>query len=118
MGRTVAVVWHASFSFAAGVLYFFFVVPRWWELSGDTSHTLGTALRIVTGALIGLAALPVVFTLLRTRRPELRTPQLALTLRTSSIGLHVLAGVLVIGTAISEIWLSLDTAGQWLFGIY
>ncbi len=75
-------------------------------------------LRIVTGALIGLAALPVVFTLLRTRRPEFGTPQLALTLRTSSIALHVLAGVLIIGAAISEIWLSLDSAGQWLFGIY
>ncbi len=85
---------------------------------GDTSHTLGTVLRIVTGALIGLAALPVVFTLLRTRRPELGTPQLALSLRTSSIALHVLAGVLIVGTAISEIWLSLDSAGRWLFGIY
>ena len=118
MSRTVAVVWHASFSIAAGVLYFFFVLPRWWELSGDTSPTLGTALRIVTGALIGLAALPVVFTLLRTRRPEFGTPQMALRLRTSSIVLHVLAGVLILGTAISEIWFSLDTAGQWLFGIY
>jgi hypothetical protein len=118
MGRTVAVVWHASFSIAAGVLYFFFVLPRWPELLGDTSHTLGTALRIVTGALIGLAALPVVFTLLRTRRPEFGTPQRALTLRTSSIALHVLAGVLIIGTAISEIWLSVDSAGQWLFGSY
>ena len=118
MSRTVAVVWHASFSIAAGVLYFFFVLPRWWELAGDTSHTLGTVLRIVTGALIGLAALPVVFTLLRTRRPEFGTPQLALRLRTSSIALHVLAGVLILGTAISEIWLSLDNAGQWLFGIY
>ena len=118
MGRTVAVVWHASFSIAAGVLYFFFVLPRWPELLGDTSHTLGTALRIVTGALIGLAALPVVFTLLRTRRPEFGTPRLALTLRTSSIALHVLAGVLIIGTAISEIWLSVDSAGQWLFGSY
>ncbi|OBF39639.1 hypothetical protein A5724_08155 [Mycobacterium sp. ACS1612] len=118
MSRTVAVVWHASFSVAAGVLYFFFVLPRWWELAGDTSHTLGTVLRIVTGALIGLAALPVVFTLLRTRRPEFGTPQLALRLRTSSIVLHVLAGVLIIGTAISEIWLSLDSAGQWLFGSY
>ncbi len=85
---------------------------------GDTSHTLGTVLRIVAGALIGLAALPVVFTLLRTRRPEFGTPQLALTLRTWSIVLHVLAGVLIIGTAISEIWLSLDAAGPWLFGIY
>ena len=118
MGRTVAVVWHASFSIAAGVGYFFFVLPRWPELLGDTSHTLGTVLRIVTGALIGLAALPVVFTLLRTRRPEFGTPQLALRLRTSSIALHVLAGVLIIGTAISEIWLSLDSAGAWLFGIY
>ena len=118
MSRTVAVVWHTSFSIAAGVLYFFFVLPRWPELLGDTSHTLGTVLRIVTGALIGLAALPVVFTLLRTRRPEFRTPQLALTLRTSSIALHVLAGVLIIGTAISEIWISLDSAGAWLFGIY
>src|ERR1700687_614479 len=118
MGRTVAVVWHASFSIAAGVLYFFFVLPRWPELLGDTSHTLGTVLRIVTGALIGLAALPVVFTLLRTRRPEFGTPQLALTLRTSSIALHVLAGALIIGTAISEIWFTLVSAGQWLFGSY
>ena len=118
MGRTAAVIWHASFSIAAGVLYFFFVLPRTLELLGHTSHTLGTSLRIVTGALIGLAALPVVFTLLRTRRPEFGTPQLALTLRTTSIGLHVLAGALIIGAAISEIWLSLDSAGQWLFGIY
>jgi hypothetical protein len=118
MSRTVAVIWHASFCIAAGVLYFFFVLPRWPELLGDTSHTLGTVLRIVIGALIGLAALPVVFTLLRTRRPEFGTPRLALTLRTSSIVLHVLAGVLIIGTAISEICLSLDDAGQWLFGIY
>src|SRR4051794_11242489 len=118
MGRKVAVAWHASFSIATGVLYFFFVLPRWPELMGATSHTLGTGLRIVTGAVIGLAALPVVFTLLRTRKPELGTPALALSLRTSSIGLHVLAGVLIIGTAISEIWLNVDTAGRWLFGIY
>lgn len=118
MGRTAAVIWHASFSIAAGVLYFLFVLPRTLELLGDTSHTLGTALRIVAGALIGLAALPVVFTLLRTRAPEFGTPKLALNLRTVSIVLHVLAGVLIIAAAISEIWLSLDTAGQWLFGIY
>jgi hypothetical protein len=118
MGRKVAVAWHASFSIVAGVLYFFFVLPRWPELMGTTSHTLGTVVRVVTGAVIGLAALPVVFTLLRTRKPELGTPQLALTLRTASIGLHVLAGVLIVGAAISEIWLSLDSAGRWLFGIY
>ena len=118
MGRKVAIPWHASFSIAAGVLYFFFVLPRWPELMGDTTHSLGTALRIVTGALIALAALPVVFTLLRTRKPELGTPRLALSMRVWSIVAHVLAGLLIIGTAISEIWLSLDAAGQWLFGIY
>jgi hypothetical protein len=118
MGRKVAILWHASFSIAAGVLYFFFVLPRWPELMGDTTHSLGTTLRIVTGALFALAALPVVFTLLRTRKPELGAPQLALTIRVWSIAAHVLAGVLIVGTAISEIWLSLDAAGRWLFGIY
>jgi hypothetical protein len=118
MGRKIAVPWHLLFFLVAGALYFFFVLPRWHELTGDTPHTLGTALRIVTGALIGMAALPVVFTLLRTRKPELGTPHLALSILTWSIVAHVLAGVLIIGTAISEIWLSLDAAGQYLFGIY
>lgn len=118
MGRKVAMLWHASFSIGAGVLYFYFVLPRWPELIGETTHTLGTTLRIVTGVLFGLAALPVVFTLLRTRKPELGTPQLALSIRTWSVVAHVLAGVLIVGTAISEIWLSLDAAGQWLFGSY
>lgn len=118
MGRRIAILWHASFSVGAGVLYFFFVLPRWYELMGQTTHSLGTALRIVTGALVASAALPVVFTLLRTRKPELGTPQLALSMRVRSIVAHVLAGVLIIGTAISEIWLSLDKAGQYLFAIY
>ena len=111
-------LWHAAFSIVAGLLYFVFVLPRWRELMGDTSHTLGTVARIVAGVLIALAGLPVVFTLLRDRKPEYGTPQLALTLQTSSIVAHVLAGVLIVGTAISEIWLSLDSVGQWLFGIY
>ncbi|MGV9801792.1 hypothetical protein ACWDTP_27480 [Mycobacterium sp. NPDC003449] len=118
MGRTVAVIWHALFSLIAAGLYFFFVIPRWPELMGQTSPTLGLVLRIVTGVLIGLTALPVVFTLLRTQRPEYATPTLALRLRSWSIGLHVVAGLLILGTAISEIWLSLDSAGQWLFAIY
>src|ERR1700753_3684559 len=118
MGRKVAIPWHATFSIAAGVLYFFFVLPRWPELMGDTTHAVGTTLRMVTGTVIALAALPVVFTLRRTRKPELGTPQLALTLRVWSIVGHVLAGVLIIGAAIAEIWLSLDAAGQYLFGIY
>jgi hypothetical protein len=118
MGRRAATLWHATFSIAAGVLYFFFVLPRWPELMGDTSHTLGTVARIAAGAVIALAALPVVFTLLRVRKPEYGTPQLALTLQTSSIVAHVLAGVLIVGTAISEIWLNLDNVGQWLFAVY
>ena len=93
MGRKVAILWHASFTIGAGVLYFYFVLPRWPELMGDISSGAGMTLRIVTGALLGLAALPVVFTLLRTRKPELAVPQLALTIRTCSIVAHVLAGV-------------------------
>ncbi|HET7741331.1 MAG TPA: hypothetical protein VFL67_11850, partial [Mycobacterium sp.] len=118
MRRWIAVLWHASFLVLAGVLYFFFVLPRWNELTGAWSETLGTAMRIVCGVLIGLSALPVVFTWLRTRKPEYGTPTLALTLRVCSIALQVLAGVLIVGAAISEIWLSLDSAGAWLFGIY
>ena len=118
MGRKVAVLVHAPLSVVAGALYFLFVLPRWWELSYQIPHTLGTVMRIVCGALIGLLALPVVFTLLRTRKPEYGTPQMALTLRLWSAVFHVLGGVLIMGTAISEIWLSLDDAGQWLFGIY
>ncbi|HZQ31324.1 MAG TPA: hypothetical protein VFB19_06285, partial [Mycobacterium sp.] len=118
MGRTLAVVLHALASIVAGALYFFFVLPRWWELNGDITFHWGLALRIVAGVVIGLAALPVVFTWLRTRRPEYGTPQLALRLRICSIVLHVVCAVLIIGTAISEIWLSLDSVGGWLFGIY
>ncbi|MCV7031100.1 hypothetical protein [Mycobacterium sherrisii] len=118
MGRKVAIPWHMLFSVGAGVLYFLCVLPRWSELMGDTPRALGIAGRIGAGALIALAALPVVFTHLRTRKPELGTPQLALTLRLWSIVAHVLAGVLIIGTTISELWLSLDAAGKYLFGIY
>lgn len=118
MRRWIAVLWNTSFLVLAGVLYFSFVLPRWNELTGEWPHTLGTVLRIVCGALVGLAALPVVFTLLRTRKPEFGTPQLALSLRVWSTALHVLAGVLILGAAISEVWLSLDSAGQWLFGVY
>jgi hypothetical protein len=118
MGRRATFVWHAALSVAAGVLYFFFALPRWPELMGDTSHGLGTVARIATGILIALAALPVVFTLLESRKPEFGTPALALTLRTWSIVTHVAAGVLIVGAAIAEIWLSLDSVGQWLFGVY
>lgn len=118
MGRKVALIWHASMLVVAGLLYFFFVLPRWLELTGDTSTTLGLILRIVCGVAVGVAALPVVFSYQRSRRPEYTTPQLALTLRVWSIVLHVVAAVLIVGTAVSEIWVSLDRFGQLLFGIY
>jgi hypothetical protein len=118
MRRWIAILWHASFLVLAGGLYFFFVLPRWYELTGEWDSTLGTAMRILCAVLIGLAALPVVFTWLRSRKPEYGTPQLALTLRVGSIALHVLAALLIAGAAVSEIWLSLDEVGQWLFGVY
>src|SRR6195952_4638385 len=118
MRRWIAVLWHASFFVSAGALYFFFVLPRWFELTGAWPVGLGLAMRIVCGALIGLAALPVVFTFLKSRKPEVGTPQLALSLRFWSIVLHVLAGALIVDAAISEIWVSLDAAGPTLFAIY
>lgn len=118
MRRWIAVLWQASFLVIAGVLYFLFALPRTHELTGDWSHGLGTVMRIVAGVLVGLAALPVAFTFIRTRKPEYGTPTLALSLRLWSIVLHVLSGVLIVGAAIAEIWLTLDSAGQWLFGSY
>ena len=118
MGRLTAMAVHLSLCLVGGVLYFLFALPRWWELIGDTSHTLGTVLRIVTGLVIALAAVPVLLTLIRTRRPELATPQLALRLRQWSAILHVTAGALILATAVTEIWVSLATAGPWLFGVY
>jgi hypothetical protein len=118
MGRIPATAVHLTLWVLSGALYFLFVLPRWWELMGDTSHTLGTVLRIVAGVLVALAALPVLLTLLRSRKPEYGTPQVALRLRLSSVVLHVLAGVLIVGTAVAEIWVSLDAGGPWLFGVY
>lgn len=118
MRRGIASLWHASSLILAGALFFLFVLPRWFELTGQWPGTLGTVLRIVCGVLVGLTALPVVLTLASTRKPELGTPALALSLRVWSIVGHIAAGLLITGAAISEIWLDLDTAGQWLFGIY
>jgi len=118
MRRGIASLWHASSLLLAGVLYFLFVLPRWFELTGQWPVSLGTVMRIVCGLLLGLAALPVVLTLVRTRKPELGTPTLALSLRVWSIVGHIAAAVLILGAAISEIWLDLDDAGQWLFGLY
>ncbi len=118
MGRKAAIFWHAALSILAGVAYYVAVLPRRFELMGEISHGLGTAGRIGCGILVGLAALPVVFHLLQTRRPGFGAPALALNMRVGSIVAHLVAAVLIVGTAVAEIWLSLHAAGQWLFGVY
>ena len=112
MRRWIAVLWHASFFVIAGGSVLLLRAAPLVRADRRVARRPRTAMRIVCGRAIGLAALPVVFTLLRTRRPEFGTPQLALSLRVWSIVLHVLAGALIVGAAISEIWVSLDRAGQ------
>lgn len=109
---------HAALSLIAGLLFFFFALPRWPELNGATGHAFGTAMRIVTGVLLAAAGVPALLSWRRTRRPEFATPQLALTLRAASFTGHFLAGALIIGTAIAEIWLDLDRFGIWEFAVY
>jgi hypothetical protein len=87
-------------------------------LTGDIPTTLATAGRIAAGVPIALAAVPAVLNLRHSLKPEFGTPELALRLRAWSAVLQVLAGLLIILTAIVEIWLDLDTAGQWLFAVY
>ncbi|BBZ36799.1 hypothetical protein [Mycolicibacterium confluentis] len=118
MRRGIAVTWHSLAFLAAAVLYFIFVLPRWWELLGTWPHGVGTAGRIVTGLVLASAAIPVVLTYVKTSRPEFGVPKLALALRVWSIVGHVAAATLIIGTAIAEIWLDLDSFGRGLFAIY
>ena len=118
MSRWITVVWHVGTLAVAGVLYFFFTLPRWSELAGELSPTAGTVLRIVTAVLLASAAAPVYLDLRRTRKPELGSPQLSLTLHSWSIAGALASGIVVLATAITEIWLDLDTAGAWLFAIY
>ncbi|MFD6197936.1 hypothetical protein ACFWE3_14665 [Mycobacteriaceae bacterium NPDC060252] len=109
---------HAALSLIAGLLFFFFVLPRWPELNGATGHALGTGLRILAGLLLAAAGVPALLSWRRTRGPEFATPQLALTLRAAAFTGHFVAGALIIGTAIAEIWLNLDRFGIWEFGVY
>ncbi|OHU20988.1 hypothetical protein BKG76_09685 [Mycobacteroides franklinii] len=109
---------HAALSLIAGLLFFFFALPRWPELNGSTGHTFGTWMRIISGALLAAAGVPALAAWRQTRRPEFATPQLALTLRAAAFTGSFLAGALVTGTAIAEIWLNLDRFGIWEFGVY
>ena len=116
MSRRAARALHGALCVVGAVLYFLFVIPRWWVLTGDFPTTLGTAGRIAAGVPIALAAIPVMVVLKGSLGT--RVPELALRLRAWSAVLHVVAGVLVLAAAIAEIWLRLDSAGPWLFALY
>jgi len=118
MQRRAATTLHLALSAVGAILYFLFVLPRWWVLTGDIPNTLATVGRIAAGVPIALAAVPVVLNLRESLKTDGGTPELALRLRAWSGVLHVLAGVLIVLTAIVEIWVGLDTAGPWLFAVY
>lgn len=116
--RTVhLVLWLLGF-----VLYVVFVIPRWWVLTGDIPSTLATVGRIVAGVPIVAAAVPVGLVLRGAMRGEsqgeVKTPEIALRLRAWSAVLHVVAGVLIVLTAVAEIWLHTPAAGPWLYALY
>lgn len=118
MGRRTARALHLALSTVGAALYFLFVIPRWWVLTGDIPATLAEVGRIATGFPIAAAAIPVALTLRSSLQPKERIPELALRLRAWSAALHLVAGVLIILTAVAEIWLPLHSAGPWLFGAY
>lgn len=118
MQRRAATTLHLALSVLGIVLYVLFVLPRWWVLTGDFPDPLATVGRVAAGVPIALAAVPVMLNLRQSIKPESGTPELALRLRAWSAVLLVVAGVLIILTAIAEIWLGLDTAGPWLFAVY
>ena len=118
MGRRAAVALHLALSLIGAALYVVFVIPRWWVLLGDFPTTLATVGRIAAGVPIGLAAIPVALLLQQSLKPGHRTPEIALRLRAWSGVLHVVAGVLIVLTAIAEIWLHLESVGPWLFTVY
>lgn len=118
MGRRAAIALHLALILIGLLLYVVFVIPRWWVLTGDIPSTLATAGRLAAGIPIGLAALPVLVILRQALTPSAATPELALRLRAWSAVLHVVAGALVLLTAIVEIWLRLDVGGPYLFAVY
>ena len=118
MGRRAATALHLALVLLGVGLYVVFILPRWWVLTGDIPATSATVGRIVAGLPIGAAAVPVWVILQRSLWPSARTPELALRLLAWSAVLHVVAGTLILLTAITEIWLNLEAAGPWLFGVY
>jgi hypothetical protein len=118
MQRRAATTLHLALSVVGAVLYVLFVLPRWWVLTGDFPDTLATVGRVAAGVPIALAAIPVMLNLRQSIKPELGTPELALRLRAWSAVMHVVAGVVIILTAIAEIWITIDSGGPWLFAVY
>lgn len=118
MGRRAARATHLALWLVGALLYVVFVIPRWWVLTGDIPATAATFGRIVTGFPIAAAAVPVGLSLQRALKQESRIPELALRLRAWSAVLHVIAGVVIIATAVAEIWLNSQAAAPWLFGVY
>lgn len=118
MGRRAATALHLALILIGAVLYFLFVLPRWWVLTGAMPATLATVGRISAALPIGAAAAPVWLVLQRSLRPSAATPELALRLRAWSGALHLFAGALILLAAITEIWLRLDVGGPYLFGVY
>jgi hypothetical protein len=118
MQRRAATTLHLALSVVGIVLYVLFVLPRWWVLTGDFPDPLATVGRVAAGVPIALAAIPVVLNLRQSIKPESGTPELALRLRAWSAVLHVVAGILIILTAVTEIGISIDAAGPWLFAVY
>jgi hypothetical protein len=118
MQRRAATTLHLALSVLGIVLYVLFVLPRWWVLTGDFPDTLAIVGRVAAGVPIALAAVPVMLNLRQSIKPESGIPELALRLRAWSAVLHMVAGVLIILTAIAEIGISIDAAGPWLFAVY
>lgn len=118
MGRRGAKALHLALFLVGVVLYVVFVLPRWWVLTGDIPTAVATAGRIAAGIPIALAAIPALAILKLALGRKARTPELALRLRAWSAVLHVVAGVLILVTAIVEIWLRLAVGGPYLFAVY
>ena len=118
MGRRPARATHLGLSIVGAALYIVFIIPRWWVLTGDFPATLGTVGRIAAGVPVAAAAVPVMLDLQRSLTAVPKPPELALRLRAWSAVLHVIAGILIVATAVAEIWLSLQVAGPWLFAVY
>jgi hypothetical protein len=118
MTRRAAIALHVTLILIGALLYFLFVIPRWWVLTGEIPNTLATTGRIAAGVPIAMAAIPVVLTLQRSIEPGAHSPEFALRLRAWSALLLGIAGALILIAAIAEIWLGLGAAGPWLFAVY